>query len=402
MLGSGVYPAAGGLNEDHGIAIDPSSARTTSSPPIRSTSAWSGSTSNGSNPFDWGVKGVVESTASFNWAQGVAYDPANGNVWVANTRNNRIDEFTTAGVKVTSCPNTTRLTSSFNWPMAIAFDPRRRCTSPTPSTTASQAINVSQCTGQHRHAASGASARADRAPISSSSRGISSSTPPATGCSWSTRTTTGSCRSTRPPAPGTASSQGSPRAAASEQVSQPEGITVDAPATSGSPTPATTGSRSLLVAGGSPLQMFGTYGCSQRTNNAQRAAGPRIRQRRAALRGGCQQQPHPGAAAGRVIRSSTLAHRHTSATSSMPAASRRCIPRAVDADSAGTMWLADSGGSRIDKITSGGTLSYVTPTSGTRAQQPEKPVARRRDADDLWITDTGNNGIVEMTTREPC
>ena len=52
---------------------------------------------NGMNPLAWGTKGVQETTAAFNWAQGVGVDPVSGNVWVANTRNNRIDEFTTDG-----------------------------------------------------------------------------------------------------------------------------------------------------------------------------------------------------------------------------------------------------------------------------------------------------------------
>ena len=62
------------------------------------------------------------------------------------------------------------------------------------------------------------------------------------------------------------------------------------------------------------------------------------------------------------------------------------------------MWLADSGGSRIDKITSGGTLSYVTPTSGTPLNNPRNLSLDVATPSDLWITDTGNNGIVEMTT----
>jgi tripartite motif-containing protein 71 len=146
-LGSGTYPAAGGLNEDHGIAVDPSSTpnyifatNTVNQRMERFTLP------NGTGAFDWGVKGVVESTASFNWAQGVAYDPADGDVWVANTRNNRIDEFTVAGVKVASCPNTTRLTSSFNWPMAVAFSPSGTMFVADTFNNRVEAISVSQCT----------------------------------------------------------------------------------------------------------------------------------------------------------------------------------------------------------------------------------------------------------------
>ena len=73
-------------------------------------------------------------------------------------------------------------------------------------------------------------------------------------------------------------------------------------------------------------------------------------------------------------------------------------PAGGEADSAGTMWLADSGGSRIDKITSGGTLTYVTPTSGVALNNPRNLSLDVTTPSDLWITDTGNNGIVEMTT----
>ena len=122
LLGSGTYPAAGGLNEDHGIAIDPSTSQIFAANTVNQRIERF-NLPNGDSPFDWGTKGVVESSASFNWAQGIGYDPANGNVWVANTRNNRIDEFSTDGTPIASCPNTSRLTSSFNWPMAVAFDP---------------------------------------------------------------------------------------------------------------------------------------------------------------------------------------------------------------------------------------------------------------------------------------
>jgi DNA-binding beta-propeller fold protein YncE len=78
----------------------------------------------GSNPIAWGKKGVSETTASFNWAQGIGVDPASGNVWVANTRNNRIDEFGPDGSgPLRSLPPSGRLGTIFNWPMSVAFDP---------------------------------------------------------------------------------------------------------------------------------------------------------------------------------------------------------------------------------------------------------------------------------------
>jgi DNA-binding beta-propeller fold protein YncE len=146
LLGSGTYPAAGGLNEDHGIAIDPSTSQIFVANTVNQRIERF-DLPGGTSPIDWGTKGVVESSASFNWAQGVGYDPENGNVWVANTRNNRIDEFSTDGTPITSCPNTSRLTSSFNWPMAVAFDPSGTMYVADTFNNSIEAINPSFCTG---------------------------------------------------------------------------------------------------------------------------------------------------------------------------------------------------------------------------------------------------------------
>jgi tripartite motif-containing protein 71 len=143
MLGSGTYPAAGGLNEDHGIAIDPSTNQIFVTNTVNQR--MERFNLDGSDPIDWGTKGVQEVT--FNWAQGVGYDPADGNVWVANTRNNRIDEFTTDGTDIASCPNTQRLTSTFNWPMAVAFDPSGTMYVADTYNNRVEALSTSQCAG---------------------------------------------------------------------------------------------------------------------------------------------------------------------------------------------------------------------------------------------------------------
>ena len=121
QLGNGTYPVAGGLNEVHGIAVTSSNVFVTDTVNQRMQRF----NLDGSNPFVWGTKGVQETTASFNWAQGVGVDPLSGNLWVANTRNNRIDEFgpdgsgplRVLGQRVGSGA------ASFNWPMAVVFDP---------------------------------------------------------------------------------------------------------------------------------------------------------------------------------------------------------------------------------------------------------------------------------------
>jgi DNA-binding beta-propeller fold protein YncE len=392
MLGSGVYPAAGGLNEDHGIAIDPSTSQIFATNTVNQR--MERFNLDGSDPFDWGVKGVVESTASFNWAQGVAYDPANGNIWVANTRNNRIDEFTTAGVKVTSCPNTSRLTSSFNWPMAIAFDPSGTMYVADTFNNRIEAINVSQCTGSTVTPIWSVGTRGsgtdqfikpwdlvfdptqNRLLVVDTDNNRIVSLNPATGA-WNGVL------------PGISKGSGI------GEVSQPEGITVDS---TGDIWLADTGNNrieELPSAGGSPLQMFGTYGTSGNTAlNAPQglafdstgllyvadANNNRIQVLQPAATSGINTTP---AYQGDIFNAAGVAPMY---------------PAGGGADSAGTMWIADSGGSRIDEITSGGTLSYVTPSSGTQLNNPRSLSIDVSNPSDLWVTDTGNNGIVEMTT----
>jgi tripartite motif-containing protein 71 len=119
-LGNGKYPAAGGLNEAHGVSVTSSYVFVTDTINQRMQRF----NLDGSNPIAWGNKGVSETTASFNWAQGIGVDPVSGNVWVANTRNNRIDEFAPDGSgPLRSLPPTGRLGSIFNWPMSVSFDP---------------------------------------------------------------------------------------------------------------------------------------------------------------------------------------------------------------------------------------------------------------------------------------
>jgi DNA-binding beta-propeller fold protein YncE len=395
MLGSGVYPTAGGLNEDHGIAIDPNSTPNYVFATNTVNQRMERFNLDGSNPFDWGVKGVVESTASFNWAQGVAFDPANGNVWVANTRNNRIDEFTTAGVKVTSCPNTTRLTSSFNWPMAIAFN-----TTGTTMYVADtfnnrvQAITVSTCTGSTVTPIWSVGTRGSGTNqfikpwdlvfdptqnrllvVDTDNNRIVSLNP-----------TTGAWNGVIP---------GITKGSGVGQVSQPEGITVDS---AGDIWLADTGNNrieELASTGGSPLQMFGTYGTTGNTtlNAPQGLAFDSAGLLYVADANNNRIQVLQPALTSSVNATPTYQHDIFNAGGIAP-----MYPAGGGADSSGTMWIADSGGSRIDKITSGGTLSYVTPATGTPLNNPRNLSVDVSNPSDLWITDTGNNGIVEMTT----
>jgi DNA-binding beta-propeller fold protein YncE len=397
MLGSGTYPAAGGLNEDHGVAVASNYVFATNTVNQRMERF----NLDGTNPFDWGVKGVVESTASFNWAQGVAVDPGNGNVWVANTRNNRIDEFTTAGVKVTSCPNTSRLTSSFNWPMAIAFNPAGTTMYVADTfNNRVEAINVSTCTGTTVTPIWSVGTRGsgtnqfikpwdlvfdpvgNRLLVVDTNNGRIVSLNPATGA-WNGVI------------PGISKGSGV------GQVSLPEGITVDA---TGDIWLADTGNNrieELPAAGGTPTQMFGTYGT---TGNTSLNAPQGLAFDSAGLlyvadaNNNRIQVLQPAATSGPITVAAALTTPTYQGDLFNAGGVAPMYPAGGQADSSGNIWVADSGGSRIDKITSGGTLTYVTPTAGPALNGPRNLSLDVTTPTDMWITDTGNNGIVEMTT----
>jgi DNA-binding beta-propeller fold protein YncE len=391
MLGSGTYPAAGGLNEDHGIAVDPSTSQifvtNTVNQRIERFNL------DGSNPIDWGTKGVVESTASFNWAQGVGYDPADGNVWVANTRNNRIDEFSTSGTSIASCPNTSRLTSTFNWPMAVAFDPSGTMYVADTFNNRIVAINVAQCstnttadpiwTVGTRGAGTNQFIKPwdltydttqNRLLVLDTDNDRIVSLNPSTGA-WN-----GVIALTKGTAAG--------------DVSLPEGIAVDA---SGNIWVADTGNNRVEEFSSTGVfmnQMVGTYGTSGNTSlNAPQglafdttgllyvadANNNRIQ----------VFQPQSGSGSSVPTYQSDIYNAGGVAP---------MYPAGGQTDSSGTMYIADSGGSRVDKITSGGVLSYITPLTGTPLSNPRNLSIDVTNPNDLWITDTGDNGIMEMST----
>jgi tripartite motif-containing protein 71 len=122
-LGTGTYPAPGGLNEPHGVAVSGSYVYITDTVNQRIQRF----DLDGSNPIMWGDKGVAESSASFNWAQGIGFNPDSGNVWVANTRNNRLDEFgPNGGAPLRLLGHRTGGSPNFYWPFDVVFAPSGR------------------------------------------------------------------------------------------------------------------------------------------------------------------------------------------------------------------------------------------------------------------------------------
>ena len=57
---------------------------------------------------------------SFNWPRGVAVDPATGNLWVADTKQSKLQIFTAACQFLAKMPATPTSDDRFNWPYAIA------------------------------------------------------------------------------------------------------------------------------------------------------------------------------------------------------------------------------------------------------------------------------------------
>jgi DNA-binding beta-propeller fold protein YncE len=67
--------------------------------------------------FSFGRRGFGESNLGFNWPRGAAYAPATDTVWVADTKNFRVSEYTTAGV---ATGRTFGKRTSLNWTYAVA------------------------------------------------------------------------------------------------------------------------------------------------------------------------------------------------------------------------------------------------------------------------------------------
>ena len=388
-LGDGLYPAAGNLNEPHGIAISPSSTY------IFAISAVNQRVErfnlDGSNPINWGTKGVVEGIAAFNWPQGIAYDSANGNVWVANTRNNRIDEFTTTGAIVTSFPPSGRLNSIFNWPMAVAFDPagnmyvadtfhNRIAAFSVSGTTVTQlwTSGTRGSTAGHFIKPWGLVYDGTQTParllIADTGNSRIASLDPANGAWNAVQPTIG-------------------KGTGAGSIVGAEGVAVDR---SGNIWVADTGNNRVeefTAAGAFASQMVGTYGT---TGNATLNAPQGI-----AFDGATQQLLYVADANNNRIQVFQPVSPATTPTYQSNYFNAAGIgpfyPAGGESDSTGTMYIADSGGSRIDKIDATSHLSYIVPSGGPLAN-PRNLSIDVTTPSHLWVTDTGNNQLVEMDT----
>jgi DNA-binding beta-propeller fold protein YncE len=117
-LGSWPKPAAGGFNEVRKVAVTATAVFGVDTNNHR----WQRFDLDGANPTAFGTKGVSRSLANFNWPFGIAVNPADGHVWVADTHNSNLREFLPDGTFVRTFGKLGSATGSFNWPTALTFD----------------------------------------------------------------------------------------------------------------------------------------------------------------------------------------------------------------------------------------------------------------------------------------
>lgn len=131
QLGTGITPADGLINEAHSVALSPDGNSLYVADTINQRAQRFDLTGCAAPPstvcpaVSWGDKGV--GAGSFNWPQGIGVNPVNGHVWVADTRNNRLQEYSIAANGTATLLNVMggtqgKANGQFYWPMSIKFD----------------------------------------------------------------------------------------------------------------------------------------------------------------------------------------------------------------------------------------------------------------------------------------
>ena len=116
----GAAPPTGGFNKPYGLAVTPTETfvvDTTNQRVQRFGADDTFQLSWGRRGFGYAVGG--ESSGSFNWPRGLALTPS-GTAWVADTKNNRLLEYSQDGVSTgRSYGSLGTGTGQFNWPHAV-------------------------------------------------------------------------------------------------------------------------------------------------------------------------------------------------------------------------------------------------------------------------------------------
>jgi tripartite motif-containing protein 71 len=114
----GVHAALGGFNEPSGLAVDTSTfvADSVNQRIERFTTA------TGSFDLAWGDRGWgAKDLLGFNWPRDIAINATSGTVWVADTKNNRVTQFTRNGTATGKVFGTLgSAVGQLHWPYAVA------------------------------------------------------------------------------------------------------------------------------------------------------------------------------------------------------------------------------------------------------------------------------------------
>jgi DNA-binding beta-propeller fold protein YncE len=117
----GGTPPAPGVNSPRGIAINDATGA------IYAVDWWNQRlekfSANGAYQLKWGKRGIKTEPGSINFAWDAAVNPANGNVYVANRESHEIEVFDANGNYVTRWGYRGTALGKFAFPQGVAFDP---------------------------------------------------------------------------------------------------------------------------------------------------------------------------------------------------------------------------------------------------------------------------------------
>jgi tripartite motif-containing protein 71 len=119
LFGSG--PPAPGVNSPRGMAVDPGSGA------LYAVDWWNQRIEKfgaaGAYQLQWGQRGTKQEPGSINFAWDAAVDPATGNVFVANRESHEIEVFAPNGDYVTRWGTRGTTDGKLTFPQGVAFDP---------------------------------------------------------------------------------------------------------------------------------------------------------------------------------------------------------------------------------------------------------------------------------------
>lgn len=113
----GVHPADGFFNEAYGVSVDATHTFVVDTTNQR-VQRFSSTASFGFQ-LKWGERGWGEGSPGLNWARDIAISPVDGTVWVADTKNHRLLEFTRTGTPGRVLGSSGAGTNQLNRPYAL-------------------------------------------------------------------------------------------------------------------------------------------------------------------------------------------------------------------------------------------------------------------------------------------